>query len=401
MKTKITFFLLFITALSNAQLVNRLSEDKNFTDIKFTSSNIGYACNSTNFYKTTDRGLTWKSNTAPALLPLSCLFFFNDNTGFASGQNFTGSATPGLVKTTDGGATWNNYTIPVSGNERIDAIFFTDIYIGYVAGQGGKIYRTTDGGTSWTVVYTGATEFKDIFFLSASLGFAVGSNGTILKTTNGITWTPKTSGVVSGGFITSVRFISPTVGFATANNGAGTVLKTTDGGETWATAYTTSPPRFLNDIAVTDNTIFIAGSQGAFNPNENVLLTSTDNGNNWTAETLTGPQGISAISFLTGTSGFAVGFNGIYEYNKTLSVNDITAGDKAIRVYPNPTSSVLNVAPDNGINTSYVVFDQLGRSVKEGNLQLTDFQIDCTSLSQGMYYLQLKGQAEVIKIVKK
>ena len=59
---------------------------------------------------------------------------------------------------------------------------------------------------------------------------AVGALGTILRTTDGgDTWTPQSSGTTN--FLNGVSFVDANTG--TAVGGEGTILRTTDGGDTW------------------------------------------------------------------------------------------------------------------------------------------------------------------------
>ncbi len=393
MRREITLLFFLLSLFVNAQLTVRLNEPtSNFRSVSFTTESIGFACKNDGIYKTTDAGSNWSLITTPDL-PVNKLFFISDTHGFATGQTFVSASSPSLIRTIDGGTTWTGFVIPVTSNERLDALFFTTLTTGYIAGQGSKIYRTTDGGVNWSVVHTGGGEFKDIHFVNSNLGFAVGSNGTILKTTDGINWIPKPSGVM--GFINAINFISPTIGFAAGTNGI--ILKTTDGGETWNTAYTTSPLKNLNDIAIVNNTVLVAGTALGFDPNQNVLLASTDNGVTWNVETLVGPNGINEISFITQDKGFMAGFNGVYEYNSSLNTGYFESADFAI--YPNPSNGIFTIKTNDAKNLSWKVYNNLGQEV----LNETGTNIDLTSFASGLYLVELKAngiQKQVKKIIK-
>jgi hypothetical protein len=109
-----------------------------------------------------------------------------------------------------------------------------------VAGRGGTIFKTTDGGLSWVEQSSSLNvDFYDIFFLNPTYGYVVGSLGAIYKTTNGgLTWTKQESGTT--GDLRSVWFTSKSKGYIcgyqfVGNNGVGhvfgIVLKTTNGGD--------------------------------------------------------------------------------------------------------------------------------------------------------------------------
>lgn len=112
---------------------------------------------------TEDGGSTWLEATPPDLdsLPSGYStfgiqpFFLDENTAWFTPTN-DGSGT--LYHTQDGGNTWTCTTLPFD-NARYD---FLDINVGYAlvdlgAGAGSHyvaIYRTLDGGASWTMVFT-------------------------------------------------------------------------------------------------------------------------------------------------------------------------------------------------------------------------------------------------------
>jgi photosystem II stability/assembly factor-like uncharacterized protein len=68
-----------------------------------------------------------------------------------------------------------------------------------LVGERNRIVRSSDGGTTWSLQNTQVTE--NIYascFVDQSLGWAVGAGGTILKTTNGgDSWTYHTSAPIS------------------------------------------------------------------------------------------------------------------------------------------------------------------------------------------------------------
>lgn len=63
---------------------------------------------------------------------------------------FVGTGNGRLYRTTDGGVTWTLSAL--SGLTVINDIRFFDNFVGYLAGEASgvaKVYRTTDGGVSW------------------------------------------------------------------------------------------------------------------------------------------------------------------------------------------------------------------------------------------------------------
>jgi photosystem II stability/assembly factor-like uncharacterized protein len=101
-----------------------------------------------------------------------------------------------VLRTDDGGSRFSSRTnLPASGGGPPNDAWFTSADAGVVVTGSdtlGKIYRTTDGGASWTEVHTAAA-VRSVHFVSPTVGYAVGQN-TILKTENGgAIWVPQGS----------------------------------------------------------------------------------------------------------------------------------------------------------------------------------------------------------------
>lgn len=135
--------------------------------IEFPSRNIGYVCgNKGAVYKTTDAGATWTNispfpalNISPSGFPNSAMSYtdiqaLDNNTVFVVGNFFTSANNRRIYKTTDGGATWTD----ISGNidllspvGNLNGILMHDANNGYVVTPGGVLFTTTNGGTSWSL----------------------------------------------------------------------------------------------------------------------------------------------------------------------------------------------------------------------------------------------------------
>jgi hypothetical protein len=101
---------------------------------------------------------------------------------------------------------------------------------------------------------------------------AVGDRGHILVSGDGKEWqqVPAPADVM----LTRVRFRDEKTGFALGHDA--TILRTTDGGDTWSVAHFDATRRPLYDIAFVDEqTLFAVGGYGTF-------LDSTDGGASWT-----------------------------------------------------------------------------------------------------------------------
>ncbi|MDQ3651242.1 MAG: YCF48-related protein [Acidobacteriota bacterium] len=124
------------------------------------------------------------------------------------------------------------------GSEKMDlrniagVHFFGDGTFAWAVGDGGKIFNTTDAGSTWREQPSGTTQdLRAVNFLGSDIGWAVGEKGTMLRTTNGgQTWATQPSRTSSD--LNSISFVRDGQrGYAAGYDG--TILGTTDGGANW------------------------------------------------------------------------------------------------------------------------------------------------------------------------
>ncbi len=79
---------------------------------------------------------------------------------------------------------------------KLNAIFFLDGKSGWIAGNGGLIFSTANGGETWQAQVTGIkADILDIAMADRANGFAVGDSGIILSTADaGLNWSAEKSG---------------------------------------------------------------------------------------------------------------------------------------------------------------------------------------------------------------
>jgi photosystem II stability/assembly factor-like uncharacterized protein len=156
-----------------------------FTSVKFLNNNTGYVAGTDNMganpciRKTTNAGLNWLFINTP-LISADDIFVVNEDTIFIADEN---DIDGGLFRTTNGGQTWSRiYYAPPINPERI---YFINKNNGFY-NKGAQMYRTSDGGFSWSYMGNNIA-FVDIQFLDSTTGYW--SRGVIRKTTNaGVNW---------------------------------------------------------------------------------------------------------------------------------------------------------------------------------------------------------------------
>ncbi len=132
----------------------------------------------------TARAAEWTAQKSDTLAWLHDVYFVSENKGFIAGSGGT------LLATADGGKSWTKRNVYTG--DAIEQIHFTDENSGWTVGTEGKIYQTVNGGKSWRAQASNVTlDLTDVFFLNTAEGWAVGDDGAILHTTtSGNVWTP-------------------------------------------------------------------------------------------------------------------------------------------------------------------------------------------------------------------
>jgi photosystem II stability/assembly factor-like uncharacterized protein len=157
-------------------------------------------------------------------------WFVNQQTGFLALTDGT------ILRTDNNGDTFAQKTaLPGTraaggGATPVDLRFLTD-QIGLGATSDGKIYRTTDGANSWSLISDTSRAVHSFFFVDASNGFAVGDGSLFLTTKDGgASWTPKDLGIPATN-LRSIRCATLQLCVMTTDNGRA-IVRTDDGGAT-------------------------------------------------------------------------------------------------------------------------------------------------------------------------
>ncbi|MFN8437773.1 MAG: YCF48-related protein [Cytophagales bacterium] len=226
------------------------------TRVQFLNTNVGYVSGLSGvILKTTDAGANWVKQNSGITTNLSSISFANENVGYAAGAA-TGTGTAAtftILKTTDGGNEWKPLSISGTG-AALNTIKFVTEKIGWVAGAAGRIFKTTDGGSTWVQ----QTNFD-------TLGMRPSWIEKRLEDGESIT---ATGGTVAGTAIQYLHAKNENELFALASSGI--VYHTTNGGETWKWYETHSLEALYGISFVNDNTAYLCGANGCvlkMNPN--------------------------------------------------------------------------------------------------------------------------------------
>ena len=249
--------------------------------------------------KTTDGGDSWFPVSSGTTLSLNAVCFLNESYGTAVGDDGT------ILRSSDGGDSWVSQASGTSVD--LSAVSLADGSTAFITGGGihypynanGVILKTTNGGTSWAVLYSGYVSYYDVSFVNSTTGWAAGYGPVVRKTTDGgLSWITQDCG--ENYELYGLKFANENRGCAVGLEGAFT---TTDGGNSW---QHTSVSSDLESVSFADSlTTMIAGPAGN-------LVRSSDGGASWTRVTRGTTNSLYGISFVDENLGMAAG--GFYAY---------------------------------------------------------------------------------------
>ncbi len=362
-------------------------------------------------FKSYTGGMTWDFASNQGGGYIRSMDFSDSLNGLAVG--YSGK----ILKSVDGGASWERVFLSGAMNQRN----FTTVK--YSSAQtvfafGGRNYtsdtiqtiiKSTDGGETWNSIRDAAGRWlKGAHFVDANTVFAVGGRGTILKSIDGgNNWNTVTSPVTDREF-NAVYFINSTTGFIAGGNfvqfdtlnSVRTLLKTTDGGDTWNVVFNEAGGWFTAIDFIDENTGYIVGDGST-------LYKTIDGGNNWFSETVTGSAALSnftSVNFLNenfGVVGAMFGEVFLYSNEPLPEVQTLDAGitsvtDTSVNVlfranintHGNPVTYnfVYSTVPDFSFNVGYSFQQIFPTPYNSNSLQLIEHSINTLITNTTYYY---------------
>jgi photosystem II stability/assembly factor-like uncharacterized protein len=192
--------------------------------LDFFDSMSGYACGQQQAYfpslaATHDGGKNWTVNNYVMLVDFHDVAAIDAQTAIACGDTW-------VMRTTNGGQSWGMYAPQPYGT------YFGADFAGQVGCiVGSQVYRSIDGGQSWSHVMTPAQKLRGVSFANATIGWAVGDAGAVLKTTDGgQTWTAQNAGAGANALQAVSAVDAQTVWIA---GDGGFIARSSNGGQSW------------------------------------------------------------------------------------------------------------------------------------------------------------------------
>lgn len=125
-------------------------------------------------------------------------------------------------------------------------------------------------------------------------------------------WSTKYINNIGGNYLRRVQFVTPLTGWACGGNG--TLVKTTDGGDTW-TSVNLGSTNFLTTLFfITENIGWVGGTNAIF-------MKTTNGGVSWTAQDISELQTIQNLFFINSLTGYSTSAktNGLSQLAKTTN----------------------------------------------------------------------------------
>lgn len=306
-------------------------------NVWFTTMNGTDGTVARDFGVTTDGGTTWvpKTFSYDADWMPGDISAISGTTAWTANYSSSANGKGGIFKTTDGGDTWTRQGEELYQNTAsfLNIIHFFNENEGYAQGDpvsgNFEIFRTTDGGDTWNAVTAPAAQSQEAS--TVGLDWAIGdiawfgtSKGRIYKTTDkGATWTVLSTGTTK--MISEMSWSDEMNGAVTVMNLNQTTgqtsdwqfLRTTDGGETW-NAVNVAENYFSSFCLVPGTPGMIVATKSASSLPDNFSAYSTDGGTTW--EVLDDSIQYIQVKMYDINTGWAGGFNwdenngGIYKW---------------------------------------------------------------------------------------
>ena len=369
----------------------------------------------------TDEGRNWDHLRLPQdeVSVLSVFAFDRDNAFVGTGgpQSLVNTGSGHVWKTTDGGQTWTDVLYGI--DSRFGNLHFFDMQRGIAVSQGAQdsadVFLTSDGGQTWTRTderpYARIPLYNTLTFADDDNGWFASSNvyesddASVLRTTDGgRTWQVKSAG--SGiGSVSDIAFIDELKGWL-VDEISRRVKRTVAGGQRWISAFYPMTGERLVGVHAdrASGVVWILSDQHAW--------VSNDAGGSWTKTTLIPAGVMQSVTFADSLLGWAVTKNGIVErqIGNPLATSvrdeplpaDLTLG----AAYPNPVQHnadgvMIPFATDRTGTVSLSVYNAAGKEVAvllEQSLPAGEHFTtwDPYGFSNGVYFITLRSGSRAV-----
>ena len=424
MKRILLFFIaVFVTSnVSNAQWSEFHTDfPHSLFAVDFVNEHLGYAVGQQGtVLKTTDGAAYWEEVLGVPGVWFTSVYAYNAHIVIAVGSY--GS----IYWTNDGGMNWVDRSIPFapSGyhNHFRSVVYDPFIHRYIVIGYDGAYYEVHSAlapikrtHIQWTMHDIAL----DPNYVANGRAIIAATDGRLYRTTNhGTSWLFVNIQFTMNiwDYLNSVTYLGENTAIIVGNNGR--IIKTHDGGFSWikyAEGLTMQHLRDVDNVSDGfDNYLVSVGDNGT-------ILASHDNGHNWVQQITNPPttRHLYGVSLPSHEKGYIVGEIGTYaeaaaflsdHFSVSISGNTEIVPDafSLSQNYPNPFNPVtkINFAIPTSELTKLTVFDMTGRTVDvlvNQTLQAGsyEFTFDASTMTSGVYFYRLEAGsfAQTMKMI--
>jgi photosystem II stability/assembly factor-like uncharacterized protein len=391
--SKLILIITLAVTINNLKAQTWVIMDSSFNNslnfIEFYDDNTGYLSRGYGIHKTVNGAVSWGAWVDFWPYPeFTTMEYYNSN------EILMGASNGKIYRSTDAGSTWNATITMNSFVHDID--FFGSA--GVAVDDYCRVAYTTNGGASWTMYPTSLTGASGALYCvdmaSATVAYTGGGDGSVHKTTDGgLSWTTQSA---LGITIYDISFVDANTGYVVgdASGSNGKLFKTTDGGTTWND--------ISSNVGIGSIQAFIAISPSLlFIGLDHKIYKSTDAGATWTLD-FTHPTSsttdVGQFCF-AGSTCYAM-YGGGGSHKKIAKIGNISVIgieennlEDLVSVGPIPSNDFISVNTSAEIVQPLIsITDLTGKTVYNEQLGGNNIQINVKNYSKGMYILQLKTE---------
>lgn len=413
MKKRILIAIAIICFISNSIIAQWVTQPSGTTallkSVSAISDQICWVSGAGVVLRTTNTGANWINATGnlPATFGGSNIFGIDGNTAIASG---TVSGNAFTYKTTNGGTNWTQVFTQAGGF--INSVWMYGALEGFMMGDpvGNKwsLWYSNSIGNAWdSTGYrldgTGEAGWNNgLYLFGTRIWFTTNTaTGKIYYSANsGLTFTAQLTGSTSASY-GAISFNGPSNGMASSND---KIFYTSNAGTNWT---------LLPGLPGTGNVGGITGKNNTWWATRNSVGTSiyvsTNAGVNWVSQTV--PSGtysaiqLARLSFTSPASVWAVGDAGKIVYlSGIVSVktsNELIPEEFSLsQNYPNPFNPVTKInyqiAKSQSSNVKLIIYNSIGKEIatlvneKQGAGNY-EVEFNGENLSSGLYFYKLEA----------
>jgi photosystem II stability/assembly factor-like uncharacterized protein len=391
----------FVFLKTNAQLFEKqnTSIQNLLHSLSFSNGENGYVCGDGGIIlKTTNGGSNWvkvNTNTNKDLWDIKIFPNTEGKRVLCVGDQKT------IIQSMDGGINWKILTNPLPSSAFVFGVWLKDTSDYWITGGdftclSGYVLHTKDGGKTWAYSCIPNTLFlEEIVFIDENRGFVCGINasneGVLFKTVDGgTTWT----------FVNKYAGILNTITAVNQNDiycgsDQGVFIQSHDGGKTWADRTISSNIGIYNVYFQSTNHGYICGIDNT--DNTGFVYETFDGGKTWNDLEYTLPWAWAVQSI--GDKLFVCGDKGTIAVRQNTNAVNGPEHVKNWMAFPNPAQNYIYVNSVGNLKSLYKLYALSGNLVLAGELS-HDNKINVSFLPNGMYWLHVSQlhKNEYIKI---